>query len=280
MFKKLVGIALVAFSLAACENADTAQFSEEVEDASEELSAVDNGRFSVKTLVERDEDAIETEAEGLFVMTEEGVDWQSSMVMEGPDSDALTRTERSSVDSRTYERFGRIDEEGRYIDQAGEVINDAEWVKAEDDFGSPLEPLLDIDIDESMSDDITKEEREDTVVYTVNYSEEFLEQQKEENISELEDELERLQDENVIEQVIQSVELNIAYQEGLSYESIVQEFVVDNEGVLVEHTIETEVTESIAIEAVNEPGRVTTMNKIEIHEYNEPGIEVILDESE
>ena len=280
MLKNIVGIVLAGFSLAACEDADTAQYSEEVEDASEELSEVDNGQFSVRTIVERDEDAVESETEGVFVLTDEGMDWQSSMVMEGSESDASTKTERSFVDSTTYERFGRIDEEERYIDQDGEVINDAEWVKAEDDFGSPLEPLLDIDLDESMIDDITKEEREDTVVYTLNYSEEFLEQQKEENVSDLENELERLQDADANEQIIQSVEHNIAYQEGLSYESIVLESVVDNEGVLVQYTLETEVNESVAIQPNSEPGRITTTNKIEIQEYNDPGIEVTHEEME
>ena len=280
MLKNIVGIVLAGFSLAACEDADTAQYSEEVEDASEELSEVDNGQFSVRTIVERDEDAVESETEGVFVLTDEGMDWQSSMVMEGSESDASTKTERSSVDSTTYERFGRIDEEERYIDQDGEVINDAEWVKAEDDFGSPLEPLLDIDLDESMIDDITKEERDDTVVYTLNYSEEFLEQQKEENVSDLENELERLRDADANEQIIQSVEHNIAYQEGLSYESIFQESVVDNEGVLVQYTLETEVNESVAIQPNSEPGRITTTNKIEIQEYNDPGIEVTHEEME
>lgn len=214
--------------------------------------------------------------------TDEGMNWQTSVVTEIPDSDASTKTERSSVDSTTYERFGRIDEEGSYIDQSGEVVNDVEWVKAEGDFGSPLEPLLDIDLDESMIDDISKEERDDMVVYTVNYSEEFLEQQKEENLSELEDEVERIQDLNTNEQIIQSVEHNIAYQEGLSYEGIVLESVVDNEGVLVQYTLETEVNESVApsIQPDREPGRLTTTNKIEIHEYNDPGIEVMLDEME
>ena len=191
-------------------------------------------------------------------MTDEGMDWQTSVVMEGPDSDASTKTERSSVDSTAYERFGRIDEEGSYIDQSGEVINDVEWVKAEEDFGSPLEPLLDIDFDESMIDDITKVVRDDTVVYTVNYSEAFLDQQQEENLSELEDEVERLQDLNANAQIIQSVEHNIAYQEGLSYEGIVLESVVDNEGVLVQYTLETEVNESVAIRPDSEPGRLTT----------------------
>lgn len=51
MLKNIVGIALAAFSLAACENADTAQYAEEIEDASEEVSEVDNGRFSVRTTV-------------------------------------------------------------------------------------------------------------------------------------------------------------------------------------------------------------------------------------
>lgn len=278
MLKLISGILVAGLSLAACEDADTAQYSEEVEEASEELSQVDNGRFNIKTFVERDEDAVETETEGAFVMMDEGMDWQSSVVMQGPGSDALTKSERSSVDSTTYERFGRIDEEGSYIDQTGEVINDVEWVKAEEDFGSPLDPLLDIDFAESMIDDITKEERDDTVVYTVNYSEEFLEQQKEENLSELEDEVERLQDLNANEQIIQSVEHNIAYQEGLTYETIVLESVVDNEGVLVQYTLETEVNESVAIQLNSEPGRLTTINKIEIHEYNEPGIEVILEE--
>ncbi|WP_368645726.1 hypothetical protein AB4027_01795 [Alkalibacterium putridalgicola] len=280
MIKNVVGIVFATHSLAACENADTAQYAEEIEDASEDLSEVDNGRFSVTTSVERDESAVETETEGVFVMTDEGMDWQTSVVMEGPDSDDSTKTELSSVDSTTYERFGRVDEEGRYIDQDGEVVNDAEWVKAEEDFGSPLEPLLDIDLDESMIDDITKEERDATVVYTVNYSEEFLEQQKEENLSELEDEVERLQDADANEQIIQSVEHNIAYQEGLTYEAIVLESIVDNEGVLVQYTLETEVQESVAIRPDSEPGRVTTRNKIEIHEYNDPGIEVILDEME
>lgn len=254
MLKKIVGIALAALSLAACENTDTAQYVEEVEDASEDLSEVDNGRFSVTTSVERDESAVETETEGVFVMTDEGMDWQTSVVMEGPDSDDSTKTEISSVDSTTYERFGRVDEEGRYIDQDGEVVNDAEWVKAEEDFGSPLEPLLDIDLDESMIDDITKEERDATVVYTVNYSEEFLEQQKEENLSELEDEVERLQDADANEQIIQSVEHNIAYQEGLSYEGIVLESVVYNADVLVQYKLETEVNESVAIQPNSEPG--------------------------
>ncbi|SFC00591.1 hypothetical protein SAMN04488102_102172 [Alkalibacterium subtropicum] len=280
MLKIVGGIVIATFSLAACENADTAQYAEEVEEASEELSEVDNGRFSVTTSVERDEGAVETETEGVFVMTDEGMDWQSSVVMEGPDSDVSTKTELSSVDSTTYERFGRVDEEGRYIDQDGEVVNDAEWVKAEKDFGSPLEPLLDIDLDESMIDDITKEERDATVVYTVNYSEAFLEQQKEENLSELEDEVERLQDLNAIEQIIQSVEHNIAYQEGLSYEGIVLESVVDNEGVLVQYTLETEVQESVAIQPDSEPGRMTTTNKIVINDYDDPGIEVMLDEME
>ena len=280
MLKKAVGTTLAVFSLAACASADNTQYIEEIEDASEALSEVENGRFIVRDRVERNESATQNEENGVFVRTDEGTDWQTRMIMETPDGTPGTKTERISIASNTYERFGRVDEEGRYINENDEVIEDFEWTAANTEIDFLLDPLMDLEMDASFIEEITKEESEETAVYTIRYTDEFLDQQKEENLSDLQTELESLEEAHMNEQALQALEQNIAYQEGLSYDSMGLEAVVDSDGVLVEYILETEVNESMTIQPGDEPGRMVMTSHIEVLEYNEPTIAVTMEEAE
>ena len=244
------------------------------------MSEVENGRFIVRDRVERNESATQNEENGVFVRTDEGTDWQTRMIMETPDGTPGTKTERISIDSDTYERFGRVDEEGRYINENDEVIEAFEWTAANTEIDFLLDPLMDLEMDASFIEEITKEESEETAVYTIRYTDEFLDQQKEENLSDLQTELESLEEAHMNEQALQALEQNIAYQEGLSYDSMGLEAVVDSDGVLVEYILETEVNESMTIQPGDEPGRMVMTSHIEILEYNEPTIAVTMEEAE
>ena len=280
MLKKAVGTILAVFSLAACASPDNTQYIEEIQDASEALSEVENGRFTVTDRVERNGSATKNKENGVFVRTEEGIDWQTRMIMEASDGTPGTKTERISIASNTYERFGRVDEEGRYINENDEVIEAFEWTAANTEIDFLLDPLIDLEMDASFIEEIIKEENEESVVYTIRYNEEFLEQQKEENLSDLQTELESLEEAHMNEQALQALEQNIAYQEGLSYDSMGLEAVVDSDGVLVEYILETEAAESMTIQPGDEPGRMVMTSHIEVLEYNEPTIAVRMEEAE
>ncbi|MDZ7835487.1 MAG: hypothetical protein U5K84_09425 [Alkalibacterium sp.] len=100
------------------------QYTEEIEEASDELSKTENGRFTRETTIQIEEHRVENGAQGRFVMTDEGMDWYASDVLEAPDTDIRTRAEIISIGDHTYERFGMIDEEGNYIDQNNEAVED------------------------------------------------------------------------------------------------------------------------------------------------------------
>lgn len=183
-------------------------------------------------------------------------------------------TEYTSFGLHQYQRFGRINQDEQYIDENEEVIEELEWIvvgQNDTHYPSTVTPLVQLDLDETMINEMTNEESGESVSYIIHLSDNYLTQLRDREIRELEDNLEYFKNITVHPDVITELETNLDYQRTVTYEEMVLTITVDSDGVLIGYEKETQAIEQAE---GGEKQSIQSVSKVEITEYNQSNIVV------
>ncbi|WP_449538868.1 hypothetical protein [Ferdinandcohnia sp. Marseille-Q9671] len=245
-----------------------------IQEASAQSKKLENGSFSYRNVVEDETNKHTQVTEGVFVVTDEYVDWYTKLIIS--ESDSNTVTERIQKDKIQYQRFGMVNEEHHYIGTDNEVLpNKPKWQSVKEavtDYPESVNLLMEVDLPNEYIKNVNKKIKDNVTQYEVTYKDSYLSSLKEENISEIKKQLEKAKKENAGLNVIGSLENSLAYNENMNFKSIKRAFTVNDAGILVGERVE-----AVYEQTINDTTQtIQVENHVELVEYNQNEIKVEL----
>lgn len=264
-------VLLLLLFLFGCNNPNLETYISEINEASHALASVDNGRFNTSLVIDDGDELEEETIEGKFVKKDNEVDWYTAHTAGDTEQGSATLTEVTTYGHHKYQRFGQINQNKEYIDENNNTVADMKWIVVgsnNKDYPNVIDPLVSLELEDSMIDEIDKEEQGEEVEYTIQLSEDYLIQLRDEEIQVLQDNIDSFKELNVSPDVILELESDLEYQKLLTYENMTMVVRVNNEGVLIGHSTEIEVIDN------EDEQTFKTSNSIEITEYNILDLEI------
>lgn len=224
MIRKILTVSLFVF-LVGCsnQNEEALETLEMIEQAYEKNESIKNGTFERINLAGTDEESIEQKSSGAFINNgEEESTWYSKTIINTSNENEYM--ERAKIDNEIYQRSVVASEEFPW--------QKMEYVEGQDTL---FEMTALIDYEElEYVDSIEIKEVDDMTHYTVSFTEERSNHIVEDNVKALEEDIENQKKIGTPDEVIERMEMRIEEVKETVFSDMVNTYVINQEGYLVE----------------------------------------------
>lgn len=229
MIKKIF-TAFLFVLLVACSNQNSEDL-ENIEQAFDNNQNLESGTFESVSLEESDGELLESKIRGSFI-NDEGGDSTWYVFNHYNTSNEEDYMERAKIDGKIYNQFVLDDEEAQWQEVANPGVAATLY---------EMEPLINYEELDHV-DTVETEEIAGLTHYIVTFTKERSDRIVEDTVEDMEEAVEREKEKGITDEVIELMEMNIEEMKGTVFSDMINTYVVDQEGQLVEVHYESVVT--------------------------------------